>query len=354
MRAEEWEVAAAALLGHFGGTTPWDDGASIWLPLAQKVRTDLEGALVACPEGAVTILAHALPMLEKEEGESVSLEIVKLLYHLLGTGRLLLPSPDATSPWQQHWLLAVTSIIRFMYIKWVTVPQDPKLTGLPSATNIIAPAAPAMQKHHAFLFRQMATDFTQSGVYDLKITENSVLFSEAFAFAAFCRLHEVDLVLESGVYKGVSTEVWSLFAQDVVAIDIFISPEAEARLAPRRSVHLVTGDGRQVLPRLLQEHSDRRTAVFIDGPKGELAIRLALSLATYPQVAFVALHDMAPYRTELTRLGVFFFSDESWFQEAYGHLDAPFHARPDLVAGGTMAFLPGASQAQVQGLGKPT
>jgi len=90
-------------------------------------------------------------------------------------------------------------------------------------------------------------------------------------------------------------------------------------------------------------HFARRgsSAVFIDGPKGELAIRLALSLRQHPQVAFVALHDMGPYRTQLKELGAFFFSDEPWYVAAYGHLDAPYHARPDLEAGGTMAFLPG-------------
>jgi len=97
-----------------------------------------------------------------------------------------------------------------------------------------------------------------------------------------------------------------------------------------------------LLPALLDEHASRKTAIFIDGPKGELAIRLALSLRERPQVAFVAMHDMAPYRQELRKFGAFFFTDEPWFQEAYGHLDAPYKSRPDLEAGGTMVFLLGA------------
>ncbi|CAJ1355475.1 unnamed protein product [Effrenium voratum] len=163
--------------------------------------------------------------------------------------------------------------------------------------------------------------------------------SKAFAFVSFCHMHQVDFIAESGVYKGVSTEIWSLFAQKVAAVDIFLAPEAEARLQKRKNVRLYTGDGRSLLPELLAE--TRKAAVFIDGPKGELAIHLALSLQKLPQVAFVAMHDMGPYRRELKRLGAFFFSDEEWFQATYGHLDAPFLQRPDLEAGGTMAFLPG-------------
>ncbi|CAE7353311.1 unnamed protein product [Symbiodinium natans] len=132
-------------------------------------------------------------------------------------------------------------------------------------------------------------------VYDLSITENTVLYSEAFAFLAFCHLHQVDFIAESGVYKGVSTEIWSLFAKEVAAVDIFLTPEAEERLQRRSNVELHTGDGRQLLPELLSRPG-RRAAVFIDGPKGELAIHLALSLVKLPQVAFVAMHDMEPYK----------------------------------------------------------
>merc|ERR1712187_672925 len=125
-------------------------------------------------------------------------------------------------------------------------------------------------------------------------------------------------------------------------MDIFISPEAKARLNKRGNVRLLTGNGHQLLPQVLEEKPIRRTAVFIDGPKGELAIRLAAALLRdHAHVAFVAIHDMGPYKTELvSKFGAFFFSDEPWFQAAYGHLDAPFKARPDLEAGGTMAFLP--------------
>lgn len=349
----EWEAAAAALDGaaDAGGALPWAEWSRAWLSLGRQVRADLEGSLLLCPEGSVATLMHALTALDAEEGDAASLEIIKLLYHLLSNGRLSIPGRHAggepgsstaavlaaSSPWQRHWLLAATSMLRFVYLKWINVPKDAEVV---ARSGPLVPAVPGLRSHHAFLFRRVIDEFVSSGVYDLEMTENSVLFSEAFAFVAFCRLHEVTSVLESGVYKGVSTEIWSLFVQDVIGIDIFISAQAEARLAPHSHVRLLAGDGRVLLPRLLEEQPSRRVAVFIDGPKGELAIHLAMRVKSHPQVAFVAMHDMAPYRQELIRMGAVFFTDEAWFQDAYGHLDAPFHSRPDLPAGGTMAFLP--------------
>jgi len=64
-----------------------------------------------------------------------------------------------------------------------------------------------------------------------------------------------------------------------------------------------------------------------------------LKLREYSQVAFVAIHDMEPYKPALRNHGAYFFSDEPWYQKAYGHLDAAFKRQPDIVAGGTMAFL---------------
>lgn len=345
MPAADWEAAAAFTaqsravgLGLPGGAS-WLDWSRAWLPLGQQVRSELERNLADCPEGSLTVLAHSLPALDNAEGDAGSLELVKLLYHLIGDQRLP-PGDLKPSDWQREWLLAVASMLRFIYKRWIHVPQDGQLEALQVApTTTVGPAVPGLQPHHAFLFRQFLHTFKESGVYGFELTENAVLFSEAFAFAAFCHMHEVDLVAESGVYKGASTEIWSLFVQDVVAVDIFITPEAEARLKTRGNIALLTGDGRRLLPQILDQQPDRKIGVFLDGPKGELAIRLALDLRQRKQVAFVALHDMAPYRSELVKLGAFFFSDEGWFQALYGMLDEPFRQRPDLEAGGTMAFL---------------
>jgi len=309
-----------------------------WLPLGQRIAQDLHANLATCPEGTMVATVNSLLALDEAEGDAASLEIVKLLYHLTGDTHPL-SQPAGNSPWQQNWLVVAASLLRFMYLKWINVPQNDLSQSIMETNATTSSGAAMLRRHQEFLFSHTISDFMGSGIYNLEMTENSVLFSEAFSFTSFCHLHGVDLVLESGVYKGMSTETWSLFAREVIAMDIFVPPEAERRLQARPNVKLLTGDGRKLLPQLLDAHPSRTVAIFIDGPKGELAIRLALSLRTYPQVAFVAMHDMAPYRQELIRLGAFFFSDTPWFQATYGHLDAPFRMRPDIEAGGTMAFL---------------
>uniref|UniRef100_A0A7S4V9N6 Catechol O-methyltransferase n=1 Tax=Alexandrium monilatum TaxID=311494 RepID=A0A7S4V9N6_9DINO len=347
--AEEWAAALHFLNGSGGPSAgDFDAWSQVWAPLAQAAASDLQGSLEACAEGTVAALAHALPALDAARGDALSLELVKYLHHhLSGGGAAPAPAPaSAARPWgwQRHWLAAVASLLRFVYAKWVNVPQDaPRGDGGGADPVAVAVAPGVLTRHHGLLFRAHLDEFVRSGVYDLDIAENSVLFSEAFAFAAFCRLHGVGAVLESGVYRGFSTEVWSLFAEEVVAVDLFPGAEvleaARQRLRRRANVRLVRGDGKAELPRLLEERSGARVAVFIDGPKGELAIRLALKLRGYPQVAFVAMHDMAPYRGALRAHGAYFFTDEPWFQREYGHLDEPFKRRTDLQAGGTMAFI---------------
>eukprot|EP00927_Polykrikos_kofoidii_P033660 TRINITY_DN28489_c0_g1_i1.p1 TRINITY_DN28489_c0_g1~~TRINITY_DN28489_c0_g1_i1.p1 ORF type:complete len:446 (+),score=60.56 TRINITY_DN28489_c0_g1_i1:129-1466(+) len=351
----DWKSAAAlashgldALPAAFGASAgaawPWEQWGRSWVPFARNLVMELERNLHDCPEATVAALMHSLPALTTDEDDALTLEIVKHLHHLLSDGRSLYAGSSdredgPLSAWQQQWLLSTASLLRFVYLKWVNVPQDENLGVVDSAAVVMSHAH--LRPHHEFLFRHSLDAFVSSGVYEVALTENSVLFSEAFAFVSFCKLHDVDLVVESGIYKGSSTEMWSLNVRDVVAMDIFVPSEAEARLGRRQNVQVLTGDGRQLLSQVLQQHVHRKTAVFIDGPKGELAIRLGLDLLRrHEQLAFVAIHDMAPYRGELIKYGAFFFTDEPWYQAAYGHLDAPFRTRPDIEAGGTMAFLP--------------
>lgn len=303
---------------------PWSAWSAAWLPFAQQVLDQSAQSILECPEGSMAAVAHGLLAMD-EVSEFASYESIKTLHHALQ----MPPLRDEMS-WQDYGMLTSASLFHFMYYKWVNVPQDNDVAETAAEDVTMSPAM--LRPHHEFLFRSFIGPFVASGVYDLPMTENSVFFSEAFAFASFCHLHQVDLVAESGVYKGASTEMWSLFAKEVAAVDISLTQEAEQVAERHPNVKLYTGDGQTLLPQLLRQSA--RAAVFIDGPKGELAIRLALSLCELPQVAFVAIHDMGPYKRELRRLGAFFFSDEDWFQAASGHLDEPFRQRPELVGGG--------------------
>eukprot|EP00812_Abedinium_dasypus_P011016 NODE_459_length_1546_cov_848.672032.p1 GENE.NODE_459_length_1546_cov_848.672032~~NODE_459_length_1546_cov_848.672032.p1 ORF type:complete len:456 (+),score=80.99 NODE_459_length_1546_cov_848.672032:197-1369(+) len=328
----------------------WSMWAEAWLPMAQSLLQDPQAHLLDCPEGTLAVMLHALPALDRDMGDAVTLEVLKNFHHALknagmdamgSAGSAGSVDSEASPVWRDHWMLAAASAFHFMYGKLVHVPQYEEASLLSPLEVAVPPSRPAaLRTYHEFLFQNTVDEFLRSGVLGIELSENSVFFSEALAFFAFCRLQGVTRILESGVYLGFSTEVWSHLARTVVGIDVFVRPEAEERLAQRRNVRLLQGEGRELLPALLDEAPSERTAIFLDGPKGELAIRFALQLSSRPQVAFVAVHDMMPYRHSVLELGAFFLTDEPWFQEAYGHLDTALvmNGREDI---GTMAFFDG-------------
>jgi len=237
--------------------------------MGKTVSVELEGNLRSCPEGAVSSLLHALPNLETRDGEAVTLDVVKRLYHHLQPVALQVSAAEAAgseseggvSAWKRHWLSAVSSLIRFIYRKWVNIPQSEDDTGSGTQQQRLSVNGETLRLHHKALFKAHVDEFLTGAALDMQIAENSVLFSEAFAFVAFCRLHNVDVVLESGVYRGFSTELWSHFVEEVVAVDIFPSEEvkeaAYERIAGRQNARLVQGDGKVVLPRLIEERPKR-------------------------------------------------------------------------------------------------
>ena len=122
--------------------------------------------------------------------------------------------------------------------------------------------------------------------------------SELFAFYALCRMKNIQLIIESGVAYGFSTEVLHTTLDiPVIGIDtgIFIDKgenvfdQAKARLAKYPDITLHTGDGMYLLPKLIREHENKRIAVLIDGPKSFYAAALAGFVANWCDL--IGLHD---------------------------------------------------------------
>lgn len=168
---------------------------------------------------------------------------------------------------------------------------------------------------------------------------NSVLPSEAFAAVTAAHSFGVDLVIESGVGNGGSLTFWCAAGLDVYAVDMEFRPSALDRAAVCGRAKLVRGDGLEVVPRLVAAHANRALMVFLDGPKGCIAVRLAAELLRQPHVHLVAIHDvhlLSPRyregcglhvaRGELERMAEhdwLFTSDSRWFVEQFApQLDA--------------------------------
>jgi hypothetical protein len=173
-----------------------------------------------------------------------------------------------------------------------------------------------------------------AAVEGVPFESRGVLFSEMLFLAAALHEAEPRRILESGRARGQSTLLFArLFPHaEILSVDLerdtADSRFAEARLAALPNVRLLYGDSRELLPRLVRPGD----FVFVDGPKGFRALRLALRLLRgEPGIRALALHACAlgpPEREFLDRhvAGVL-CSDCPAFVERFRHLDEPCWAR---------------------------
>lgn len=128
---------------------------------------------------------------------------------------------------------------------------------------------------------------------------HGVFLSEALAFCAMCEAVGVDVILESGIKCGVSTELLARYfgeRSSILAIDRAQGPvikDTMERLSACSNLSFVFGDSRDVLPAVLRNSAGARVGVLIDGPKGMTALRLARRCFDASEsVRFVAVHDL--------------------------------------------------------------
>ena len=162
--------------------------------------------------------------------------------------------------------------------------------------------------------------------YKVPWQERSILMSEAFAFCGVGDLFDIDIVLESGIWLGRSTEIFaSYFAPSpVIAIDVALKKVMVERLKKYDNLTLVKGDGPEYIRRILKEPEIKRAGIFIDGPKESRAVQCAEVFLAYENVSFVAIHDA--HKSKVKRMLILlkhplFFTCEKWFLEKYSKLD---------------------------------
>lgn len=128
--------------------------------------------------------------------------------------------------------------------------------------------------------------------------DRGIMHSEAFAFISFCKAFSIDMVIESGTAWGQSCYMFSKYLKvPVHTIDnVSHYGDKAQKFAMDRCVGLnVTfhvGDSNTLLPELIKSYSDKRIAVFIDGPKGDDAVILRERVWKFDNVYIAACHDM--------------------------------------------------------------
>jgi len=155
-----------------------------------------------------------------------------------------------------------------------------------------------------------------------------ILLSEGFAFCAVADLFEINTIIESGIFNGRSTQIWAeYFPKDItiLAIDQSLKGATIERLREYKNVWLIQDDSRKALKDQISLLSNKKIAIFIDGPKGYRAVDLARACLESENVIFVGVHDVPKSekaRQIMEKWDVsLFFTDEDWFIEAYKWLD---------------------------------
>jgi len=156
--------------------------------------------------------------------------------------------------------------------------------------------------------------------------DRSILMSEAFAFCSIGDLFDIDIVLESGIWLGRSTEIFaSYFApKRVVAVDVSLKRVAVERLEKYDNLTLIQGDGSNQIKNILKDSKIKRAGIFIDGPKESRAVKFAEEFLAYENVSFVGVHDA--HKSKVKRMLILlerplFFTCEKWFLKKYSKLD---------------------------------
>ncbi len=156
--------------------------------------------------------------------------------------------------------------------------------------------------------------------------ERSILMSEAFAFCAIGDLFDVDIVFESGIWLGRSTEIFAKYfaPKKVIAVDVSLKGAAVERLKEYDNLTLIQGDGPAEIKRILRNPKIKRAGIIIDGPKESQAVDCAAELLKLENVSFVAVHDAYKSKVKQRLINLkrsLFFTCEKWFLEKYSKLD---------------------------------
>ena len=168
-----------------------------------------------------------------------------------------------------------------------------------------------------------------------KFQTAGIFYAEAFAFLCMCDLLKIDLIIESGMARGNSTEIFlKNFSGEVITFEINKMPyhdEVENRLRKFNNLkEIYFLDSNLFIDEIIQKKSDKRIALFIDGPKDVEAVNLLVKCFKNKNLLFGGIHDIAnPVTKTRPHYGFMKYfgkahilsTDEEGFRNIYGYMD---------------------------------
>jgi hypothetical protein len=168
--------------------------------------------------------------------------------------------------------------------------------------------------------------------------DRGILNSEMLCVCSVSEALGVDVFIESGRWRGQSTEILSRYFEGkpviVESIEVFRDENAlhvEEKMKSRKNIRLRYGDANDVVPRLVKRYAGKKIAILFDGPKGGPALDIfRLALAKNDSIVAGFFHDMRkpteemPNQSRREMEGIFpesFFTDDDDFVREFGSMD---------------------------------
>jgi hypothetical protein len=166
-----------------------------------------------------------------------------------------------------------------------------------------------------------------------RFEERGILNSEMLAVCGVCEALGAEVIIESGRYRGQSTQLIARYFADqpveffsIEAVRNDNAHFAEAQLRSFQKLHLLYGDSRKMIPRLVKKFIAKKVAILIDGPKGQAAIDLLHQVCRLSGSIIAGfIHDLKMEGGERDILKAIFsrvfFTDDPDYVAQYRELD---------------------------------
>ena len=168
----------------------------------------------------------------------------------------------------------------------------------------------------------------------LSYFSSSLYFSSGLVFCSLCNYYDCDIIIDSGTGKfGLSTEIFAKCFPNkkVITIDTHSYYNNEKfiknRLKGYKNIEFINGNSKNIIPKILKQHSTKKICIMWDGPKGKVAYDLFNINRKNKNVLFVGFDDCGN-STKYTRSSynfmkstneVLMWTDEEWFNNKYGY-----------------------------------
>lgn len=169
-------------------------------------------------------------------------------------------------------------------------------------------------------------------VQNVPYKRKGILKSEGFFLYCLCKYYGIEILIESGIANGRSTELFlsSDIAPSIHSIDLKIHKDVIKMVEndSKGILNICEEDSCVIIPWLItkKENLHKRIGIFIDGPKGDKACKMAEKYFRFSNVCFVAIHDQCKWHNNHMMNKWFndvLYSDFNVFRSLFGYeLDA--------------------------------